>query len=222
MLKFNYTNYYYAGDTMDYKVLGKILNNKKLGLIGEDTEYRRFSVMIPFVKNDDEYSILLEVRSKHLNSQPGEISFPGGGIEEGEENLEAAIRETCEELGTDEDNIGIIGPLDILVTQHSKIIYPFAGYLRDMSKIAPSKDEVDHVFSVPLKFFMEQEPVVKTIRILSEPDEDFPYVEGVQPKEYRWDVGRSKVYFYKYQNYVIWGLTAKIIHHLVTILKKEA
>lgn len=207
---------------MDYETLSSKLNNKKLELIGEGTEYKKYAVMIPFVKRQDGDYILFEVRAKNLNSQPGEISFPGGRIEEGEGNLEAAVRETCEELGTTEDNIGIVGPVDILITQHSKIIYPFAGYIIDEAKLTPSGDEVDHIFLVPLKFFLEEEPLVKTIKILSEPEEDFPYVEGVSAKEYRWDIGRSKVYFYNYQNYVIWGLTAKIMNHLVSILKKEA
>lgn len=206
---------------MDYCFIKETLKNRKIGIIGEDVDYRKYSVMIPLVKRNGEEYILFELRARSLNSQPGEISFPGGKIEEGEENFEAAIRETCEELGTEAGNIDLLGQFDMLITQHNKIIYPFVGQIKDEKNLSPSKDEVDHVFYVPVSFFIENEPIVKNIRILSEPEEDFPYVEGVHAKDYKWDTGKSKVYFYRYNDYIIWGLTAKIIYYFIKKIMEE-
>ena len=55
---------------------------------------KRASILVPIVKIDDSYYILFEVRSKNLRTQPNEISFPGGKIENGENPVDAAIRET--------------------------------------------------------------------------------------------------------------------------------
>ena len=58
----------------------------------------RYAVLIPWVKKEDGDALLLEVRSEKVK-QPGEVCFPGGRVEPGETTAEAAVRETCEELG---------------------------------------------------------------------------------------------------------------------------
>ena len=62
-------------------------------------EKGRYAVLLPLIYDvkTDKYQILYQVRSEHI-SQPGEVSFPGGRVENGETFQEAAIRETCEEL----------------------------------------------------------------------------------------------------------------------------
>ena len=56
-----------------------------------------FAVLVPLIEIDEELNLIYEVRSNSIE-QPGEISFPGGRIEDGESPEEAAIRETSEEL----------------------------------------------------------------------------------------------------------------------------
>ena len=82
---------------------------------------KRASVLIPIVKKDDTHYILFQVRSKNLKTQPNEISFPGGKIEINECPLDAVIRETCEELGTNVKNVNIISELDLLITPGNMI-----------------------------------------------------------------------------------------------------
>ena len=96
---------------------------------------KRASILVPIVKIDDSYYILFEVRSKNLRTQPNEISFPGGKIENGENPVDAAIRETCEELGTSEDSIEIISQLDLLITHMNLIIHPYVGILNNINHI---------------------------------------------------------------------------------------
>ena len=59
---------------------------------------KKAAVLIPLVKKDNSYSILFELRSKTMKRQPGEISFPGGIIENNESPKEACLRETLEEI----------------------------------------------------------------------------------------------------------------------------
>ena len=85
---------------------------------------KRASVLIPIVKKDNMHYILFQVRSKNLKSQPNEISFPGGKIENNESPLDAVIRETCEELGTNVKNVNIISEIDLLITPGTSKIFP--------------------------------------------------------------------------------------------------
>ena len=108
---------------------------------------KRSSVLIPIVKKDNMHYILFQVRSKNLKSQPNEISFPGGKIENNESPLDAVIRETCEELGTNVKNVNIISPIDLLITPGNMIIHPFVGYINNIDSLHINKDEVDHILT---------------------------------------------------------------------------
>lgn len=210
---------------MDMNIIKKSLskNSRKsdrIGFIGEDEEYNKYAVAIPLVKINNELNILFQLRAKSLKSQPGEISFPGGRIEKNENSLMAAIRETCEELNIQSKSIETLGNLDFMITQHNKIIYPYVIHIEEGIKIQPSENEVDHIFYVPVQFFIDNKPIIKTIRILTEPEEEFPYSHMAGAMEYKWSEGKSKVYIYKYKDYVIWGLTAKIMNHFAELIRE--
>ncbi|MFP4198713.1 MAG: NUDIX hydrolase, partial [Halanaerobium sp.] len=68
-----------------------------------------FSVLIPLIEIEGETHLIYELRSKNLNTQPGEVSFPGGRIERGEEFSQAAVRECSEELLIPESKIELLG-----------------------------------------------------------------------------------------------------------------
>ena len=68
------------------------------------------------------------MRSEHI-SQPGEISFPGGRVEDGETFQEAAIRETCEELNLVPNQIDIWGEIGYLIHQ-GRTIHCFVGKIK--------------------------------------------------------------------------------------------
>ena len=120
---------------------------------------KRASVLIPIVKKDDTHYILFQVRSKNLKNQPNEISFPGGKIENNESPLDAVIRETCEELGTNVKNVNIISELDLLITPGNMIIHPFVGYINNIDSLNINKDEVDHIFLVPVSYLLKHKPL---------------------------------------------------------------
>lgn len=189
-----------------------------IGIVGEGLDLKSYAVTIPLVQEKGQWHILFQVRGKNL-SQAGEVSLPGGKIEKGEKRADAAIRETCEELLIEPSDIQLIGQSDILVTQYGKIIYPFVIKILDGNRVSFSKDEVEEIFCVPIKFFIENEPKVMNVRVKTEPLGEFPYDLKVSSYEYNWQEGRLNVYFYKYQEYIIWGLTAKIIYNFIQKIK---
>lgn len=180
-----------------------------------------FSVVLPLIYLNDELHILYEVRSFNLNTQPGEISFPGGYVEDGESFLEAGIRETMEELNIKKDNINILGELDYIASPYNFILYSYLALLEDINvyNIDYNKDEVDHIFTVPLKFFLENEPILDYVLLETITKEDFPYHLIQDGKNYNWKKANYPVYFYKYNDYIIWGMTARITKNFIDILK---
>ncbi|MDZ4975934.1 NUDIX domain-containing protein, partial [Clostridium perfringens] len=79
-------------------------------------EMKRASVVILLAEINNKLNIVFEVRAKHMRSQPGDIAFPGGKIDDNENEKEAAIREVCEELGLNKEDFEIISPLNLLIT----------------------------------------------------------------------------------------------------------
>lgn len=171
------------------------------------------SVLLPLVMKEDGPHILFEVRAKDLKRQPGEICFPGGKHECKDESYKVTcIRETCEELGLKPEDIEILGEQDRLVTFRGPIIHIFVGVIKHPERIKASKSEVDEIFTVPLRFFMETEPRIGLVNLIDEPVEGYPY--ELVPERYvgQRKLGAYKVYFYEYEDRVIWGLTARFIY----------
>jgi len=181
----------------------------------------RFSVLVPLIEINGEINLLYEVRSKNIR-QPGEISFPGGKIEECESPVAAAVRETEEELGIHKENIEIIAELDYATSKSGSFVYSFLGYVKNVnvSEIKYSRDEVSELFCVPISFFLQNEPEKYYMNYYPKADKDFPYNLVNDGKNYNWGNIRYPVYFYKYGDYVIWGLTAKITYSLINKIKK--
>jgi len=181
-----------------------------------------FAVLVPLIEINNELNLIFEVRSMSIKRQPGEISFPGGRIEDGETPLEAAVRETIEETGIKRDCIKIITELDYASHKEGAFVYSYLGYIKDTVylDIKFSKDEVSELFYVPLSFFLENEPEKYYINYYPETEENFPFHMINQGTDYKWDKIKYPVYFYKYNDYIIWGLTAKITYNFIKKLKK--
>lgn len=181
---------------------------------------KKYSVLIPLVEKDNKTHILFEVRSKTLNSQPGETCFPGGRIENNESPKDAATRETYEELGISDNNIDVISPLDLLVSPFNFIVHPYVGRFKNIDDLNINKDEVDHIFLVPLDFLLECEPLEYINTIGVNRCNDFPF-DLIGNPNYQFKTAPYPTQFYIYNNYVIWGLTAKILTNFLNILKSD-
>lgn len=181
-----------------------------------------YSVLIPLIEIDGELHILYERRAKTLRSQPYEVSFPGGGIEFGETPKEAAIRETSEELLIGKDKVEIIGRSDYLVKPEILIIYTYVGIIHeDIEKIIPSRDEVEYIFTVPLKYLMENSPKSYPIELKIERTTGFPYELIPEAKKYKRRLEVETVETYQYKEDLIWGFTAKMTRAFIEILKNN-
>ena len=187
---------------------------------------KRASVLIPIIKKDNSYEILFEVRAKTLRSQPNEIAFPGGKIEKEEDPQTACIRETCEEIGITQDDIEIISPLDLYLNHSNLIIHPFLGIIKEsalkngVENLPINKDEVDHVFSVPIKYLLDSSPEEFENEVEVKVNENFPYSKIPNKENYKFAVGKYSTLFYEYKNYIIWGITAKILENFLNFLKE--
>ncbi len=186
-------------------------------------KYKNFSVLIPLIYVEGEIHLLFEIRSQNLNTQPGEICFPGGGIEEDESSMECAIRETAEELNVDPLKIDLLGQSDFIVTPFNLILYPFVGILKDtfFDKIDYNRDEVESLFTVPLKYFLETPPDTYYVSTSLDMPKAFPYEKIQNGRVYNWRTGKYPILFYDYKGYVIWGMTARIIQSFINVLNSS-
>jgi 8-oxo-dGTP pyrophosphatase MutT (NUDIX family) len=177
------------------------------------------AVLLPLVKVHEEICILFEKRSSFLQHQPGEICFPGGGVENSDRGMaSAAVRETCEELGLVTEDVELIAPLDIMVTPFNAIIYSYVGYIKDFIKIQPNYNEVEEVFYVPINFLLKNEPIYKILSIKIDVPEDFPFELIPHGKNYPFRQATYPQHFYIWKERVIWGMTARILNHFLNLI----
>ncbi len=102
------------------------------------------SVLVPFAYHDQKLSILFTHRSNQLASHRGQVSFPGGMKESADRDLLApALRETKEEIGIDPENIEVLGQLEPIKSHTGLMIYPFAGFIRDLNGMQNNMDELN-------------------------------------------------------------------------------
>lgn len=170
------------------------------------------AVLVPLIDTKQGPAVLFEVRAAGLGWQPGDVCFPGGRYECGDDSFaKTAVRETCEELGITEDKIELCGELDYLVTHMGPIIHPFVGRLANEVKLDCNSDEVAEIFTVPLNFLLLSEPRVAHMELANRATADFPF--DLLPRHpHDWYKRKGyNIYFYEYQGHVIWGLTARIL-----------
>lgn len=161
------------------------------------------AVLVPLVLRPDEATILLTRRTDHLHDHAGQISFPGGRIEEHDPSPEAAaLREAEEEVGLDPSRVELIGRLDTYIVRTGFEVIPTVGFVRPPFAIHPDPFEVAEVFEVPLSFVMDRRN------------------HDRQSREFN-GVERS-FYVLQFQHRYIWGATAAMLVNLATVLEPQS
>jgi len=202
---------------MELSNILKQLENRQPALLGQE-KLKKSAVLVPLININGEVHILFEVRSMKLRTQPGDICFPGGRIDlEDKSPKHCAIRETTEELGIADKHIENIIPLDYIASDLGRMIYPFVGEIT-ASDISPSEAEVEEVFTVPLDYLLQTEPEVYKVNFNVIPEEHFPFDLIVGGQNYNWQTRHINELFYHYNGKVIWGLTAKILQHFLSLI----
>ncbi|HZX30071.1 MAG TPA: CoA pyrophosphatase [Rhodocyclaceae bacterium] len=153
------------------------------------------AVLFPIVTRDDGHTVLLTKRTSHLKDHPGQISFPGGRVEESDPSpVHTALRETAEEIGLAEGHVEVLGYLPEYRTVTGFRITPVVGLVSPPFDLRADPFEVAEVFEVPLSFLLD------------------PANHQRQTIEYR---GALRQYYaMPYGEYLIWGATAGMIRSL--------
>ena len=210
--------------------LKKLVSNlpKYPNILGRDRFFNS-AVLIPLIKIKGEYHLLFQKRAASIR-QGGDICFPGGGFEIGiDKNFkDTALRITYEELGIKKKDIKILGQLDTYVAPIGAIIEPFVAKIKKKAYKNMNIDynEVEKTLLIPISFFKDNEPIEYTLRHEVQPfkiDENgnkeifFPVEELGLPDTYKkpWGNKRHKVWVYKYENEVIWGITSVLIRDVI-------
>lgn len=197
------------------------LKNRQPSILGHE-KYREYAVLLPLIEVENETHILFEVRSMNMRSQPGDICFPGGKVDKEDlDQQHCAIRETSEELGIKEAEMDDVIPLDYIVSDFGRIIYPFIGRITRPERITPNPDEVEETFTVPLSYFLKTQPEKHIVNFKVIPEENFPFELIHGGENYDWRTHQMDELFYQYDGKVIWGLTAKILTHFINLINKE-
>jgi len=169
---------------------------------GTDTVKRKgqrgASVLMPLVMRD-EWQVILTQRPQTMPQHAGQIAFPGGKREEGETALQAARRETEEEVGLRTKDITVIGRLPSFNAVSEYRVTPFVGIVQSEAQIIADPHEVDDVFETPLSFLMDAENHV--------PRDVFFQGENHRLYDMPYDSADGR-----HRN--IWGMTAMIIYRL--------
>jgi 8-oxo-dGTP pyrophosphatase MutT (NUDIX family) len=160
---------------------------------------RRAAVLVPLFEHDGAAHVLLTRRRPDLTRHAGQVSFPGGRIEPGEDALTAALREAEEEIGLEVARVDVLGPLDeTLVLATGFRLTPWVGVVPYPYPYAPHPGEVEAILYVPIAALSRQ---------------------GVHRTEEREAYGNPRylVHFYDLPTVTIWGATARVLHQLLAL-----
>ena len=112
------------------------------------------SVLVPLVLRES-LTVLLTQRTDHLSDHAGQISFPGGRVEDGDADATAtALREANEEVGLASAHVDVLGRLPEYTTGTGFVVTPVVAFVRPGFTLLPDPGEVAEVFEVPLGFLM--------------------------------------------------------------------
>ena len=118
-------------------------------------ELRSAAVLIPVVARPEGATVLLTRRADTLASHTGQIAFPGGRLDPGEDAVTAALREADEEVALNPGAVEVLGLSDAYETGTGFLVTPVVGWLKNAPQVTPSPDEVAEVFETPWDFLMD-------------------------------------------------------------------
>lgn len=153
------------------------------------------AVLIPIIERRTGLQVLFTRRADHLARHAGQVSFPGGRLNEDDGHaVEAALRETEEEVGLPRSFVEVRGELDRYETGTGFSIHPFVGLVREGFELKIDAAEVAEAFEVPLAFLMDP--------------------ENHHQQTTMWQGRERRYYAMTFGSHYIWGATAGILINL--------
>jgi 8-oxo-dGTP pyrophosphatase MutT (NUDIX family) len=144
------------------------------------------------ITDEAEPHLILTRRADHLNTHSGEVAFAGGKRDDTDPDIVfTALREAHEEIDLAAQDVTVIGQLDQVVSRFGYVVTPVVGIIPADITFTANLDELDAVFKVPLRFFLETEP--------------HDYFEA----------GKISIPSFHYDGFRIWGLTAMMITEMM-------
>lgn len=159
---------------------------------------RSSAVLVPVVDTANGPSFILTKRAAHLKNHSGEVSFPGGRVEEGESVHAAAVRESFEEIALDPKHVHIVGELDALTTFVSNsVIVPVVALVSSVENLCANTEEVSRILLVPIAEFLRADT--------------YRNEWWLTPR------GDINIHFFELDDETIWGATARIIRQFIEV-----
>ncbi len=164
----------------------------------DETRLKCAAVLIPLLWQDDEWHVLFTRRTDKVESHKGQVSFPGGGCDEGETTPEeTALREASEEIGIDPKKVRVLGKIMNMITITSFRVTPVVGIIEWPAVLRLGIDEVERVFTIPLNWLAE--------------------------RNNRWEFtmpgrNRSLIVYHPYDGELLWGATARMTVDFLKVL----
>ncbi len=178
--------------------LKRILALRKRRVI-EHPPFSHAAVLVPLFQKSGDCHLLFTKRSEQVKHHKSEISFPGGVVdEEDQELIQTALREAHEEIGLKETDVQIIGLLDDIVTITEFIVTPIVGIFPYPYPFQVSEVEIAELIEVPLPFLLNKECLSERTIFRDGQDEI--------------------VYAYQYGEHIIWGATARILNQFLDLI----
>lgn len=160
---------------------------------------RPAGVLVPLVERDNAINVILTKRSSALKHHPGQISFPGGKVEETDKDVvSAALREAHEEIGLNPVKVDVLANLSPHETVTNFSVTPVLAHVRADFQPVLQQDEVAEMFEVPITHLLKPENYSVQYRI--------------------WQGQKRYFYTVPFGPYYIWGATARILRRMADIV----
>ena len=153
------------------------------------------------VTQREEPGVILTQRPRDMRDHPGQVAFPGGKIDAGEDAVTAALREAEEELALPREQVRVIGTTDLYQTGTGFDVTPVLGVVPAGLDLSPNPTEVEAWFEAPLALLLDR--------------------SNWTVNEVFWRGANRRYLEMDYEGFRIWGVTAAIIANLSRRIELE-